>query len=141
MVAVAPGKRLMRSKEPALQFRALLQVRRKGSDMRFSSVTLITSIVGLAAGSGLAQEAVKVEALTEIAEADVVTADGTEVGEIEDVLIDASGNVVVSVEVEDFLGIGGEDVIFALSELTYQDGNFVTALDKAEIGSLPRYED
>lgn len=110
--------------------------------MKIAPARSLAAFLGLLATGASAQAALDVESLTEIGEANVMTAEGAEVGEVEDVLIDSSGTVVaVVVEVEGLLGIGDDDVVFALSELTFRDDNFVTALDEDGIEGLPRYDD
>ena len=73
---------------------------------------------------------------------DVVTAEGEEIGEIEDVLMDASGQpVAVAVEVDDLLDIDDEERIIRLDQLRLDDDRFVTDLSKSQIESLPIWDD
>ena len=108
--------------------------------MTYANALSLAAALGLLATTASAQATLDVESLQEIGEMDVVRTDGTEVGEIEDVMVDPSGNVLVVVEVDGF-GFGDDDAIFALNDLTFQDGSFVTALGEAEIEALPRYDD
>jgi hypothetical protein len=72
----------------------------------------------------------------------VYGADGREIGEVEEVLVDASGNVVaVSVEADRSLGIGDREVIMRLDSLTYAEGRLSTTLSDDEIRSLPVWDD
>ena len=69
---------------------------------------------------------------------------GDQIGEVEDVLADSSGQVVgFSVETENFLGIGGEDVIVGLDqvELAPDGQRFITSLTKEQLEQMPRWED
>jgi sporulation protein YlmC with PRC-barrel domain len=69
---------------------------------------------------------------------EVMTADGEEIGEIEDVLMDASARpVAVAVEVDDLLDVDDEERIIQLDKLKLEDDRFVTDLSKSEIESLP----
>jgi hypothetical protein len=73
---------------------------------------------------------------------DVVTAEGEEIGEIEDVLMDASGQpVAVAVEVDDLLDIDDEERIIRLDQLRLDDDRFVTDPSKSQIESLPIWDD
>jgi len=73
---------------------------------------------------------------------DVVTAEGEEIGAIEDVLMDASGQpVAVAVEVDDLLDIDDEERIIRLDQLRLDDDRFVTDLSKSQIESLPIWDD
>lgn len=73
---------------------------------------------------------------------DVYGADGEEVGDVEEVLINASGEVVgITVEVGGFLGIGEKEVIVPLSDLNYVNGQLVTALTADALELLPEWDD
>ena len=78
----------------------------------------------------------------ELGDMDVVTPNGDKIGEVEEVLMDTSGQVVaVAVEVGGFLGIGDDDVIIRLDQLRLQDNQFVTTLTKEQIEALPKWDD
>ena len=78
----------------------------------------------------------------DIDDMDLMNADGEEIGEIEEVLLDAGGQpVAVSVEVDDFLGMGEREVVFALDQLQLADDDFVTSVDKATVEALPEWDD
>ena len=78
----------------------------------------------------------------DIDDMDLMNADGEEIGEIEEVLLDASGQpVAVSVEVDDFLGMGEREVVFGLDQLQLTDDDFVTSVDKATVEALPEWDD
>ena len=68
--------------------------------------------------------------------------DDDQIGEIEDVLTDASGEIVgFSVETEGFLGIGGEDVVVGVDQLELAGDRFVTSLTEEQLEQLPRWDD
>lgn len=72
----------------------------------------------------------------------IVTPTGDKIGEVEGVLIDASGEVAaVAVEVGGFLGIGDEDVISQLDQLRLENNQLVTTLTKEQIEALPKWDD
>lgn len=89
---------------------------------------------GAAAQSGMAD-------LKEIEDMRVVSADGEEIGEIEEVLIDSTGQVALSVEVGGFLDIGDRDVLMQIDTLEVQGDEFTTTMAKEEIEALPDWED
>lgn len=65
-----------------------------------------------------------------------------QIGEIEEVLVNASGEVVgFSVESEGFLGIGGEDVIVGVDQVELVGDRFLTSLTEDQLEQLPRWED
>ena len=103
--------------------------------MKFPRALALASFLGVVATGAWSQSVLDIGALTAIDDAEVVTTDGTEVGEIEDVLVDAAGTPV-ALRVDD-----DDDVVFALSELTFENGNYVTTLSEAEIEDLPRFDD
>jgi sporulation protein YlmC with PRC-barrel domain len=73
---------------------------------------------------------------------DVNSADGDEVGEVEEVLVDTTGQpVALVVEVGGFLGIGEREVILGLDQVKVVDDELVTAADKATIEALPDWKD
>ncbi len=65
-----------------------------------------------------------------------------DIGEIDEVLMDASGKpVAVTVGVGGFLGIGDTEVIMSLDQLTMGDKRFSTTLTKEQIEKLPKWDD
>jgi uncharacterized protein YrrD len=78
----------------------------------------------------------------DIEDMDLKSADGDEIGEVEEVLIDASGQpIAVAVEVGGFLGIGERDVVLGLDQVQLMDDDLVTSADKATIEGLPDWQD
>lgn len=68
--------------------------------------------------------------------------DDDQIGEIEEVLVDSSGNVAgFAVETEGFLGFGGEDVIVGIDQLQLVGDHFNTSLTEDQLEALPRWED
>ena len=78
----------------------------------------------------------------ELGDMNVVNPAGEKIGEVEDVLMDTSGNVVaVAVEVGGFLGVGEDDVIIQLDQLRLENKQLVTTLTKEEMEALPKWDD
>jgi uncharacterized protein YrrD len=78
----------------------------------------------------------------DIEDLDLKNADGDEIGEVEEVLIDAGGQpVAIAVEVGGFLGIGERDVVLELDQVQLVDDDLVTSADKATIEGLPDWPD
>jgi len=105
--------------------------------------TLATlAALALLAGPAAAQAVIDVSSLRTLDDVDVRDAAGNEIGEVEDVLVDGSGTpVAVVVELGGVFGIGDEDVIIPFSEMTWQDGVYLTTFTEAEIEALPRHDD
>ncbi len=78
----------------------------------------------------------------ELGDMNVVTPNGEKIGEVEEVLMDASGKVVaVAVEVGGFMGLGDDDVVIQLDQLRLQNQQLVTTLTKEQIEALPKWDD
>jgi hypothetical protein len=78
----------------------------------------------------------------DIEDLDLKNADGGEIGEVEEVLIDASGQpVAIAVEVGGFLGIGEREVVLGLDQVQLVDDDLVTSAEKATIEGLPDWPD
>jgi len=98
-------------------------------------------LLALPAAHAGAQGVIDVNELEEIEDVDVMNADGEEIGEIEEVLIDGSGQIVaVTVEIGGFLEIGDEELVMALDDLTWREDGFVVDLTPDEMQSLPRFD-
>ena len=117
------------------------------------------AVLALAPLSAAAQQPLDVSGYTEAEDGDLVvqpfnlsvdqiedmhvkTAAGEEVGDIEEVLTDTSGQpVAVSLLVGGFLGIGEREVVVGLDQLQLADDDFVIDADKAIIERLPDWKD
>ena len=81
-------------------------------------------------------------AVDDLEDMDLKRAGGDDIGEIEEVLIDAGGEpAAVTVEVGGFLGIGEREVVLGLDQLELMDDHFVTTADKAALEAMPEWED
>lgn len=81
-------------------------------------------------------------AVDELDDMDVVNGAGETIGEIEEVLADAQGNVVaVTVEVGGFLGLGEREVVVSTEHLELQGDRFMSALTAEQLEALPRWDD
>jgi hypothetical protein len=69
---------------------------------------------------------------------DVFAASGERIGEVEDVLINASGRVT-AVTVD--LSGSFEEVIIELDKLRFENNRYMTALTKEQIQALPKWDD
>ena len=73
---------------------------------------------------------------------EVVGGDGNEVGEVEEVLANAAGQIVaVTVEAGGFLGIGAKEVVVGIDRLRLTDDRLVTDLAKDQAATLPEWQD
>ncbi|WP_116087047.1 PRC-barrel domain-containing protein [Tropicimonas sp. IMCC34011] len=94
------------------------------------------------ATAAMAQSA-DISGYTEIDDIDVIGADGEEVGEIENVLVDDSGvPVAYVVEINDgFLDLGDSDVVIGFDALTWENGHYTTTMTSGEVEALPVWDD
>lgn len=125
--------------------------------MRFLTLLPATLLAAGLAGSALAQGAagdlreaedddMVVQALgktvDEIEDMDVYGPGGAEIGEVEEVLVDASGQpAALAVEVGGFLGIGEKNAAIQLDQLRLEGDRLTTNLTKEQIEALPAWED
>ncbi len=73
---------------------------------------------------------------------DVYGAGEEQIGEIEDVLVDAAGTpAAFVVETEGFLGIGDEDVVVGFDQVELVGDRFVTSLTEDQLEALPEWDD
>lgn len=80
----------------------------------------------------------------EIEDMEVVGPDGTEIGEVNEVLVDAGGTVVaVTVEVGGFLGIGESEAVMLIDQLglSADRDDLVSSLTREQIEALPEWDD
>ena len=67
---------------------------------------------------------------------------GEEIGEVEEVLADGSGQpVAVAAEVGGFLGVGERSVTIGLDQLRLDGEHLVSGLTKEQLEALPEWED
>lgn len=78
----------------------------------------------------------------QIEDMDVYTADGEEIGEVEEILGTTQGEATaLALEVGGFLGIGERDVIVMLDQITMENDRLVLDMTKEEIEALENWED
>ena len=78
----------------------------------------------------------------EVEDMDLKNAAGDQIGEVDEVLTDASGQpVAIAVEVGGFLGVGDREVVLGLDQVKLVNDGLVTSADKAMIEGLPDWED
>lgn len=79
----------------------------------------------------------------ELEDTDVLTSAGEVAGEVEDVLLDASGRpVALTVEVGGVLGLGAEEVVIGIHQLRQDRDGLVSELSTEEqFQALPKWED
>jgi len=75
-------------------------------------------------------------------DADVMGQSGDKIGEIEEKLVDGSGNpVAAGIEVGGFLDPGIDDVVIMLSDMTFEVDAYRTATTEGQLQSLPARDD
>ena len=81
--------------------------------------------------------------LDKVLGAEVVTAAGEEVGEIEDVVLDQNGEYYAVLSVGGFLGIGEKKVAVPLDELQLREDQayLMTAATEAQLEQMPEYDE
>lgn len=105
--------------------------------------TLVIAALGVTlAGTATAQTADS-SSYSDIEEIEVVGTDGERVGEVETVLIDASGAPAALVlEVDDgFLDLGDTEVIVEMDALSCENGKYTTTLTSEDLEGLPVWDD
>lgn len=76
----------------------------------------------------------------QIEELDVVSADGARLGDVDEVLATAEGDVVaISIDINGLLGLGDDDVILPLDQIELFEGDLRTDLTEEELEALPRW--
>lgn len=77
-----------------------------------------------------------------IEDMDLYAPAGEEIGEIEDVLVDAAGKpVAVTADVGGFLGIGDRTVVIGLDQVRLDGERLTTGMTKQQIEALPARDD
>lgn len=73
---------------------------------------------------------------------DLKTAAGEEIGEVEEVLMDGSGQpVALAIEVDELLDLDDEERVFRLDQLRLDGDDLVTDLSNSEIEALPAWDE
>ena len=68
-------------------------------------------------------------------------AGGEEVGEVDAVLVDGSGQAVaIAADVGGFLGMGERDVVIGLDRLSRNQDRLTVTMSKEEIEALPEFD-
>jgi len=93
-------------------------------------------------GGSLSAQTMDITGFRSVDDADVMGQSGDKIGEIEEILVDGSGNPVAAViEVGGFLDLGSDDVVIMLSDMTFENGAFRTAMTEGQLQSLPAWDD
>ncbi len=94
------------------------------------------------AGAAFAQ-ATDIFSYTDVDDVEIMSSDNEDVGEIEAVLVDDSGEpVAFVVELDDsFLDLGDSEVVMNIDDLTWEDGDYTTTMTSEEVEQLPTWDD
>jgi sporulation protein YlmC with PRC-barrel domain len=77
----------------------------------------------------------------ELESADIYSAGGEEIGDVEDVLMNANGEIVaLSAEIGGFAGIGEREVLIGLDALVWDGDRVIARLTEDQFGSLPTWD-
>ena len=83
-----------------------------------------------------------ISGLGSVEDANITGQSGEKIGEIEEFLVDESGNpVAAAIEVGGFLNITSDEVVIMLDDLTYEGGAYTTSLSSGQLESLPAWDD
>ena len=81
-------------------------------------------------------------AVDELEDMDIVNAEGEKIGEVEEVLADAAGNVVaLTAEAGGFLGLGDKEVVVSTEHLRLEGERLTTSLTAEQLETMPRWDD
>jgi len=73
---------------------------------------------------------------------DLENAAGEEIGEVDEVLMDGTGQpVALAIEIDDLLDLDDEDRVFRLDQVRLDGDDLVTDLSNSEIETLPVWDD
>lgn len=73
---------------------------------------------------------------------DLYASGGEDIGEIDEVLADSTGQpAAVVAEVGGFLGVGDKDVVIELDQLSMEGERLTTSMTKEQLEGLPDWED
>jgi sporulation protein YlmC with PRC-barrel domain len=118
---------------------------------------LPTLVATLALGAGLAQaqqtgsyteledETMMIQPLNlsaeDVEDMEVYNAAGDEIGEVDEVLVDAANQLALAVEVGGFLDVGDKTVILPLDQVRVQEDQLVTSMTEDQLKALPPWDD
>lgn len=105
--------------------------------------TLLAS-VAVGGASAQSQQAATAQNYWDLDDTEVVSADGTRVGEIDEVVIGRDGQLAYILEIEEgFLGLRDEEVVVPLDRVTFdaQNKRFTTDLAEADFQKLEAWQD
>jgi len=91
-------------------------------------------------------ESVMVQSLSvtvdQLEDMEIYGPNGEEIGDVDEVLVDASAKpVAVSADVGGFLGLGEKVVVIGLDQVSQDGDNLKVAMTKDQIEALPEFED
>jgi sporulation protein YlmC with PRC-barrel domain len=114
-------------------------------------------VATLVLGTGLAQaqqtgsyteledEAMMIQPLNlsaeDVEDMEVYNAAGDEIGEVDEVLVDAANQLALAVEVGGFLDVGDKTVILPLDQVRVQEDQLVTSMTEDQLKALPPWDD
>ena len=77
----------------------------------------------------------------ELESADIYAANGEEIGDVEDVLMTADGEIVgLSAEIGGFVGVGEKEVAFTMDALVWDGEHVIVNMTEEQIGSAPDWD-
>jgi PRC-barrel domain len=80
--------------------------------------------------------------IDQLEDMDIYGPNGEEIGDADEVLVDASGQpVAISADVGGFLGLGDKDVVIGLDQVTKDGDNLKVSMTKEQIEALPEFGD
>jgi ribosomal 30S subunit maturation factor RimM len=79
--------------------------------------------------------------VADLEDMDIVGPTGEAVGEVEEVLTDAGGNIAIAAEVGGFLDLGEKGVVIPLTQLRLADDKLETTMTREQIEALPEWND
>ena len=91
-------------------------------------------------------KSVKVQSLNvtidQLEDMEIYGPNGEEIGDVDDVLVDASAKpVAISADVGGFLGMGEKDVVIGIDQVTQDGDHLKVAMTKDQIEALPEFDD
>lgn len=125
-----PNVRIEQQGEPGQPAQAAQQPSRQQAAATAGAVPA----AGAATGAGRAFN------VTELEDMDIYTAQGTKLGDVDDVLIGPDNKVFVVMEYGGFLGIGQRKATMAVDQLTFRDNRLYTNMTEAQLRALPPFE-